>query len=165
MENDRDKIESIALDKAVERTKRKRDKLLSRFSQAGLANDVASALDKGGLNSPAQLLAAVTAGYDVRGGERGLIDIIKAIRKRGSDELPTLDEWIEITQTIIDSERYRHELLPIEQSVKAAETLSKYLYSSKEHVRSENVNVEMPVAHKLKRKEIRKFLKEFNREF
>jgi hypothetical protein len=50
--------------------------------------------------------------------------------------------------------------------MKAAETLSKYLYSSKEHVRSENINVEIPVKpRKLKKKEIKKFLEEFNKEF
>lgn len=162
----KEKIETIALEKTATRAKRKREKLLSRYSQNGLARDVSKALDKGGLKSPAQLLAAVTAGYDVRGGERGLIDIIGSIQERGLDELPTLDEWVEIVQTVFDSERYRHELLPIEQSVRAAETLSKYLYSTKEHIRSDNVNVEIPVKpRKLKRKEIKRFLEEFNKEF
>jgi hypothetical protein len=157
-------IEGLALDKATARKKRKANNILKRFNHRGLAVDVTAALNKGGMSSPAQLLAAVTAGYDIRGGERGLIDIIREIQSRSPDELPTLDEWIGITQTIFDSERYRHELLPIDQSVKAAETLSKYLYSTKENVQSENVNVDIS-AKKLSRKEIRKFLKEFNKEY
>lgn len=161
---DIEEIETLALDKAMKRKKRKAKDLLKRFNHRGLAADVTAALAKGGMNSPAELLAAVTAGYDVRGGERGLIDIIREIKSRSPDELPTLDEWIEITETIYDSERYRHELLPIEQSVKAAETLSKYLYSTKENVQSENVNIDVDTK-KLSKKEIRRFLKEFQKEF
>jgi hypothetical protein len=157
------RIQDLADNDRVAKAQRKRTKVLNRFSHIGLTNDVANALS-GNVKSPAQLLASVIAGYDPRSGERGLIDVIRDIQKRGADELPTLDEWIEICQTVIDSERYRHELLPIEQSVKAAETLSKYLYSSKEHIQSENVNIEIP-SKKLTRKEIRKFLKEFEREY
>lgn len=159
------KIQSLASKEKGKSHKRKAKKYLKRLGQESLLKDVARVMDEKSIGSPAEYLATVMSGEDPRIDDTRLLDIVSEIRERGLDATPTLDEWLEIMDIIINNERYHKIMLPIEHSNKAAEILAKHLYTQKTEQKTKaQIEAHVKITP-LKKKEIRKFKKIFNEEY
>lgn len=161
-------MESLKLQKMAEKEKlkgrkEKAKKALKRLSQDSLYRDVHKVMQDRSIGSPAEYLATVMAGDDPRIDSSELLDIVDGVQDRGLDELPTLDEWIVICDIIRNNEMYTRNLVPIEHSNKAAEILSKHIYSQKTENQTK-IDAKVEIVP-LSKKEIKKFKKIFEKEY
>jgi len=163
--NDELEIQNASRSEKYRVKTKKINRYMKRLSSASLHKDVGRVMESSGIGSPAEYLATVMSGEDPRIEGSRLLDIISGIRDRGLDELPSLDEWIEISEIISTNEMYSKVLLPIEHSTRAAEQLAKYLYSQKSESKNHNeVKAEIKI-EPLSKKEMKRFKKIFESEF
>lgn len=160
---DEAKLQKLIRKEEKKARKAKGDKYVKRLAQKSLYRDIGRVMDEKGIGSPAEFLATVMAGEDPRVDDSSLLDIIEEVQERGLDALPTLDEWILITELIRNNEYYAGRMVPIEYSNKAAEILAKHLYAQKTENKTQ-VDAKVEIAP-LTKKEIKKFQKVFEKEF
>ncbi len=111
---------------------------------------------------PLEFLAQIAAGKDPR-YISDLFDRVIAIEEQYGDDVPDEWDWLEIKEVI--KERYKHFLVPVNESTKAANQLLEYSHAKKKQV-THSGNIETTnVVQPLTRKEIRQFTRKFNHRY
>lgn len=97
-----------------------------------LIKQVSKVADETGALPPGEFLATVAAGIDPRPIDSPLYTIVHRIASRGfsgGDPMPTMDEWMNIQEIVLNSGEYKKSRVSIEQSLQAATKLMDFLHA------------------------------------